>query len=78
MNYENELVIRAKSGDPNALNLLLDNNKSYIYAIAFSLLKNHEDAEDAVRGVQELAVPYRSYKEPEYPAVKEEGTRRLR
>ena len=49
MNYENELVIRAKSGDPNALNLLLDNNKSYIYAIAFSLLKNHEDAEDAVQ-----------------------------
>ena len=49
MNYENELVIRAKNGDANALNLLLDNNKSYIYAIAFALLKNHEDAEDTVQ-----------------------------
>lgn len=49
MNYESELVIRAKNGDANALNLLLDHNKSYIYAIAFALLKNHEDAEDAVQ-----------------------------
>ena len=49
MNYESELVIRAKNGDTNALNLLLDHNKSYIYAIAFALLKNHEDAEDAVQ-----------------------------
>lgn len=49
MNYENELVLHAKNGDANALNLLLDQNKSYVYAIAFALLKNHEDADDAVQ-----------------------------
>ena len=42
MKKEKDLVKRAKNGDAKALNLLLDNNKSYIYAIAFSLLKNHE------------------------------------
>lgn len=49
MNYEDNLVIRAKNGDYNAINLLLDNNKSCIYAIAFAVLKNHEDAEDATQ-----------------------------
>ena len=49
MKKEKDLVKRAKYGDAKALNRLLDNNKSYIYAIAFSLLKNHEDAEDAVQ-----------------------------
>lgn len=49
MNYESELVIHAKNGDENALNLLLDYNKRYIYAIAFALLKNQEDADDAVQ-----------------------------
>ncbi len=49
MNQEIESVIRAKNGDADALNLLLDNNISYIYAIAFALLKNREDAEDAVQ-----------------------------
>lgn len=49
MSYEDNLVIQAKNGDSNAINFLLDNNKSYIYAIAFAVLKNHEDAEDATQ-----------------------------
>ena len=49
MSYEDNLVIQAKNGNSNAINFLLDNNKSYIYAIAFAVLKNHEDAEDATQ-----------------------------
>lgn len=43
------LVRRAKSGDSAALNALLDENKNRVYAIAFALLKNKEDAEDAMQ-----------------------------
>lgn len=43
------LVQQAKAGDPHALNTLLENSKDYVYAIAFALLKNKEDAEDAMQ-----------------------------
>lgn len=43
------LLRRAKSGDSAALNALLDENKNRVYAIAFALLKNKEDAEDAMQ-----------------------------
>ena len=43
------LVQQAKSGDSAALNALLDENKNRVYAIAFALLKNKEDAEDAMQ-----------------------------
>ena len=48
-NLEQLLVLQAKNGNAEALNTLLEANKNYIYAIAFALLKNKEDAEDAMQ-----------------------------
>ena len=43
------LVWQAKNGNAQALNALLDANKGKIYAAAYALLKNREDAEDAMQ-----------------------------
>lgn len=48
-NLEKLLVLQAKNGNADSLNTLLEANKNYIYAIAFALLKNKEDAEDAMQ-----------------------------
>ncbi len=43
------LVWQAKNGNAQALNALLDANNGKIYAAAYALLKNREDAEDAMQ-----------------------------
>jgi len=44
-----ELVIKAKNGDIQALNKLIDNHKELAFSIALKHLKNKEDAEDVVQ-----------------------------
>ncbi len=44
-----ELVIKAKNGDIQALNKLINNHKDLAYSIALKHLKNKEDAEDVVQ-----------------------------
>lgn len=41
-----ELIQRAKKGDADALNELIEKHKSIAFSIAFKYLKNKEDAED--------------------------------
>ena len=43
------MVQQAKNGGSRALNSLLETNRDRVYAIAFALLKNKEDAEDAMQ-----------------------------
>ncbi len=43
------MVQQAKNGGSRALNSLLEMNRDRVYAIAFALLKNKEDAEDAMQ-----------------------------
>ena len=44
-----ELVIKAKNGDIQALNKLINNHKELAFSIALKHLKNKEDAEDIVQ-----------------------------
>ncbi len=44
-----ELVTKAKNGDVQALNKLIDNHKDLAFSIALKHLKNKEDAEDVVQ-----------------------------
>src|SRR6266403_3912455 len=44
-----EVVQRALRGDPDALTALFAHNSARVYRTAFSLLRNKEDAEDALQ-----------------------------
>lgn len=44
-----ELVIKAKNGDIQALNKLIDNHKELAFSIALKHLKNEDDAKDVVQ-----------------------------
>lgn len=44
-----ELVIKARNGDIQALNKLIDNHKELAFTIALKYLKNEEDAKDVVQ-----------------------------
>ena len=46
---EQELISRLKSGDSSAFHRLVDRFGNRLYGLAFSLLKNAEDAEDVVQ-----------------------------
>ena len=46
---EAAIVRRARSGDRGAFNQLIDNSSVLAYRIAFSILQNQSDAEDAVQ-----------------------------
>lgn len=43
------LIEQAKNGNVDSLNVILDTYKSNVYAVAFAMLKNKEDAEDATQ-----------------------------
>lgn len=43
------LIEQAKNGNVDSLNIILDTYKSNVYAVAFAMLKNKEDAEDATQ-----------------------------
>lgn len=43
------LIEQAKNGNADSLNVILDTYKSNVYAVAFAMLKNKEDAEDATQ-----------------------------
>ena len=66
-NSQLQLVAQAINGDMQALNILLDKQKNHIYAIAFALLKNKQDAEDAMQ--QTLITVWQSIGSLENPAV---------
>ena len=44
-----QLVRRARAGDADALSTLFTRNKTRLYGTAYSLLRNKEDAEDALQ-----------------------------
>lgn len=44
-----QLVRRARAGDADALSMLFTRNKTRLYGTAYSLLRNKEDAEDALQ-----------------------------
>ncbi len=44
-----EKIIDAKRGDLEAFRLLVENHQTFVYRVAFRLLSNKEDAEDAVQ-----------------------------
>lgn len=46
-----ELFIKLKSDDDTALEKIYNEYKNLIYKIAFSILKDHNDAEDIVQNV---------------------------
>lgn len=46
---ENILVRRAKQGDREAFGQLMENHATRVYRIAFAILQNQSDAEDAVQ-----------------------------
>ena len=59
IHVEQEHIERVLKGDSSAYRFLVENNKSIVYAIAFRLLNNAEDAEDAaqesfIRAYQQL------------------------
>jgi RNA polymerase sigma-70 factor (ECF subfamily) len=41
-----QLVQRAPAGDPNAWRQLVEEQQSYVYSFAFSLMRNPDDAAD--------------------------------
>lgn len=43
------LIEQAKNGNVDSLNVILDTYKSNVFAVAFAMLKNKEDAEDATQ-----------------------------
>lgn len=48
-NLEQLLILQAKSGNTDALNTLLTEKAENIYAISYAILKNKEDAKDAMQ-----------------------------
>jgi len=46
-----DLILRFQRGQPRAFEALYDRYKEYIYRIAFSVLRNREEAEDAVQEI---------------------------
>lgn len=48
-NLEQLLILQAKSGNADALNTLLTKKAENIYAISYAILKNKEDAKDAMQ-----------------------------
>ena len=46
---QEEIVIRAKNGDRDAINTLINNHKNMAYSIALKYLKQKADAEDVVQ-----------------------------
>jgi RNA polymerase sigma-70 factor (ECF subfamily) len=44
-----DLILRFQRGQPRAFEALYDRFKDYVYRVAFSVLRNQEDAEDAVQ-----------------------------
>jgi RNA polymerase sigma-70 factor (ECF subfamily) len=57
---EADLVRRARDGDEKSFSLLVEKHTNRTYRIAFSLLKNRSDAEDAVQDA--FTTAYRSIK----------------
>ena len=52
-----ELVKKAKKGDDDAFFILMDRNKEKLYRVAYSFLKNQQDALEAIQ-----ETTYRAYK----------------
>ena len=46
-----DLILRFQRGQPRAFEALYDRFKDYIYRVAFSVLRNREEAEDAVQQI---------------------------
>ena len=49
MKYDNELVIKARSGDIRAFEILVNNFKDMAIGYAFSILKDYHHAEDVAQ-----------------------------
>lgn len=74
-NLEQLLILQAKSGNTDALNTLLTEKAENIYAISYAILKNKEDAKDAMQ--QSLITVWHSISSLENTEVFDRGLYRI-
>ena len=64
---QKELVIKAQRGDPEAFGLLVESRKESIYRVAYSYVKNRDDALDIVgEAVYRAFISVKKLKNPDF------------